>query len=125
MVIGHELGHQQHRHSLKAIGRNLLYAGALMLVFGDDYGAFFDVALDLADLAHSREQELEADAYGLRLVHRRYGHTKGSLEFFEKLAENAATRGSKLASMLSTHPYTPERLERLKRLAKKLEARKN
>lgn len=119
-VLGHEIGHQQYRHSLKAMGRALVFAGVVKMLLGGDDVAI-GLALDLANRAHSRKQELDADAYGVTLVHDVYGTTKGAFEFFTKIEKDPATKTSKLASMLSTHPYTPDRIARMKKLAAKLE----
>lgn len=121
-VIGHEFGHQQYRHSLKMMGRSLLIGGILMFVIGDT-GFLMGLALDMAEKSHSRAQEMEADAYGIKMVHKIYGTTKGSLEFFEKIDDKKNAAGDKVLAMLSTHPYTPERIEALKRIAKGLETR--
>jgi predicted Zn-dependent protease len=120
-VIGHELGHLQYRHSLRMMGRSLLVAGIVMIVMGGDAGFILGTAMNLAESSHSRDQELEADAYGLKLVHKLWGTTEGSLEFFQKLEADPKTKGSELLSMISTHPYTPDRIEKLRKLAAELD----
>jgi Zn-dependent protease with chaperone function len=121
MVLGHELGHQQFRHSLKAMGRSLVTGVVISLAIGGDAGSFVGAGLGLAERAHSRDQERQADEYGLRLVYRLYGTTKGALEFFNKLEAKAETHDNKWLSMLSTHPYTPDRIEAMTRLSATLE----
>lgn len=123
MVIGHEFGHQQHRDSLKSMGRSLIIGGALALFAGDP-NFLVRLAAGLADKSHSRSQESDADAYGIKMVYRAYGTTKGALEFFEKISSDPASKESKMLSILSTHPYTPDRITKLKKLAKELEERK-
>ncbi len=118
LVLGHEIGHQQYRHSLKRMGRSLLFAAFLtLLTGGGDGGYIVGAALGVADKAHSRDQELESDVYGMRLLHRTYGKLEGALEFFVKIEKETAARGSKHLAFLSTHPYVGERIEKLKTLA--------
>lgn len=124
MVLAHEFGHQQHRHSLRMLGRSLIFGSVLLMVAGDA-GFLTGAALDLAQKSHSRSQELEADTYGLKMVFSVYGTTSGALEFFQNLAkEQQANASSPLLAMLSTHPYTPERIERLKALEQRLQRSK-
>lgn len=121
MVIGHEFGHQQHRHSLRSLGRSLIVAGIVALTVGD-VSAIVSLIMGLAEKSHSREQELQADDYGIRMVHKVFGMTAGATEFFEKMEKNSGSTGGKLLSMLSTHPYTPDRIAQIKKLQKQLES---
>jgi predicted Zn-dependent protease len=122
-VIGHEFGHVQKRHSLASMGHTLILGGALWMVLGADFGILGEAGLSMARSAHSRGQESEADEFGLHLVYKTYGTTKGATEFFSKLASDPKYKGDRLTAMLSTHPYTPDRLENLKKLSKKLESK--
>lgn len=120
MVIGHEFGHQQYRHSLRQMGRSLLLAGVMMLVVGDA-GFLVSLAVDLAQKSHSREQELEADSYGVKMIKQVFGTTKGALEFFQKIDKDGKSAGGEVMSMFSTHPYTPDRIEKLKAMMVELD----
>ena len=124
MVMGHEIGHVQHRHGLQRIGRSILLAGALSLC-GGDVTSVLKRSQFLADLQFSRSQETDSDDYGLRLVHRVFGTTDGSLEFFEKLEslnlEGSETIQGQLGTFLRTHPQTSDRLRDLRELSKELE----
>jgi Zn-dependent protease with chaperone function len=120
MVIGHELGHQQHRDSLRHMGRSLIMSTILMVAVGDP-GFLVGTVVGLAEKSHSRKQELAADDYGIRLVHRLYGTTEGTLEFFTKIQSKSALPGGRMLGMLSTHPLTPDRIERLKQISMELE----
>ena len=121
-VIGHEFGHHQHRHSLKMMGRSLLLAGVLMIIFGGDHGFILSSVLGLAEKSHSRNDEYDADAFGIRMVYKAYESTKGADEFFIKLEMDPKSKDSKALNFLSTHPYTPDRIEKLRAMMKKLEA---
>ena len=120
-VLGHELGHHQSRHPLKAIGRALIFQLAVSLTFGGSQDSIVNASLVLAESSHSRKQERVADAFGLRLVHRVYGHTEGSLEFFEEMRDEHGADEIRWASFLRTHPLTEDRLSDLRELRASLE----
>ncbi|MCH2101779.1 MAG: M48 family metallopeptidase, partial [Planctomycetes bacterium] len=113
-VLAHELGHHQNRHALKRLGRTLLTGAAFHLVAGASAGdlAIIDSGLTLAGLAYTRDQELDADLFGLNLVHRAYGTTVGALEFFETMLEISGNESS-FAAMLHSHPLTEDRMENI------------
>lgn len=123
LVMGHEIGHVQHRHGLQRIGRSILLAGALSLC-GVDTSTVLKRSQFLADLQFSRSQEADSDDYGLRLVHRVFGSTEGSLEFFENLEslnlEDTETLQGQLGTFLRTHPQTSDRLRDLRALSEEL-----
>lgn len=125
MVIGHEIGHLEKRHSLKAMGQSLILGGVLALTVGSDLGILSGTVVNLAQKSHSRDQETEADDFGARLVFKKYKTTKGSLEFFEKMAKYPTYENGKIASLLSTHPYSTDRLNHLKKLSKALAKKKH
>ncbi len=119
-VLGHELGHHQSRHCLERLGRMLLIRAAVALLFGDGGGAI-ESTVELAERKYSRDQEREADDFGLRLVHATYGHTDGSLQFFE-MVQREFERGSATWTALgATHPPTAERIAALRALQRELE----
>lgn len=120
-VIGHEFGHHQHRDAMKAMGRSILLAGALIIV-GGDHGYLLNSVLGLAESSNSRADEFAADAYGIKLVHRLYHRTNGADEFFIKLEMDPDTKDSQLTTFMSSHPYTPDRIKRLRQLMEKLDA---
>lgn len=123
-VIGHEFGHHQYRHSLKMMGRSILIAGVVMVIMGGDHGFILNSVLDLAEKSHSRDDEYDADAFGLKLVHKTFKSTKGADEFFIKLEMDPKTKDSKTLNIMSTHPYTPDRIKKLRALMEKLDSKK-
>lgn len=123
MVIGHELGHHQHRHALLRLGRALVYQVTLTVIFGaNQAGQVAQLALGTAESAHSRDQEREADAFGLSLVDSAYGSTEGALEFFEWMQREAHDAPS-WAAWFATHPMTEERLDALRQQAQLLRSK--
>jgi len=120
-VLGHELGHFAHRDQLRGIGRALGRSLAWSLIFGGDGGGLLNTHLsNLLDLRHSRAQEQAADLYGLGLVYRAYGTTKGTDRLFVWLEQRE--RSPAWLEMLQTHPQPAGRLVDLRAYAARLQA---
>lgn len=119
-VLGHELGHHQGRHSLKRLGRGLLLQGVVAILFGESGTSVLQASLHLAESSYSRQQEREADEFGLRLVYRAFGHTKGCLEFFEEIQKEHESGTPRWSALLASHPYTPDRIAYLRELQESL-----
>ncbi|MEE8424375.1 MAG: M48 family metallopeptidase [Elusimicrobiota bacterium] len=120
LVIGHELGHHQHRDAMRGVGRGLLLQIAMSIFFGD--GANTPAAqaiLKTAESRHSRKQERRADEFGLKLAHSTFGHQEGELKFFEILLKEKKLKNSRWASFMASHPYVGSRIEHLKEIEKK------
>ncbi len=118
-VLAHELGHHQHRHALKRLGRTLLYRLAIAAVAGPGDMSLVQNGVWLASQRYSREQEHDADRFGMERVHQVFGTTQGALEFFEAIHAQFG-ESSPLGAMFQTHPLTSERLERLRLIAAEL-----
>jgi predicted Zn-dependent protease len=113
MILGHELGHMTHRHHLRAMGRRLVLAFLVQAVLGGDAAARMVAGgLEIADHKFSRDQELQADALGLDLLVSVYGHAGGAVDFFAR----HAGEGPQALALLSTHPLSERRIERLEAL---------
>ena len=120
MVLGHELGHHQKRHGLERLGRQLLLVAVPSLLFGNSLNNFVTNTLQLAELRYSREQEREADEFGLKLVHKTLGHTQGCLDFFELVQKDYESGSKRWQALFATHPYTTTRIEHLRALQESL-----
>jgi len=121
MVLAHELGHHENRHALRGIGRSLALSVILGAVFGGD-NALVSSAVGLAEASYSRGQETQADRWGLVHVHRIYGRTNGALEFFEDIDKLKGGMDSRALRIISSHPYTPDRIKAIRQLQAKLNA---
>ena len=115
-VLGHELGHHQKRHCLKKLGRTLIFKATMLVLFGKDGSSVMDVSLGLAESSHSRDQEREADDFGLRLVFKAYGNTDGCLEFFEMIQQQYELDTSPWHELMASHPPTEDRIDYLREL---------
>lgn len=119
-VLAHELGHFRHRDHLRGIGRGVAFAlvmGALGL--GGNGGATQLAALSgqLAARGFDRDQERDADRFGLALVQQEYGHVAGAWDFFERLPDPEGSVEKEIVHYLATHPLNEERIQALHALA--------
>lgn len=107
-VLAHELGHVQHRHSLR-LALQGIGAGAILVAVTGDVGSVTDLAAGLPSLllqsGYSRDMEREADAYALAWLKaacippHRFADLLGRLD----------KQSSGTPSLLGSHPGTAER----------------
>jgi predicted Zn-dependent protease len=112
MVLAHELGHFAHRDHLKRLGRGLGLTVAAMLVFGED-SAISRLVSNLflvTESSYSRQQESDADSFGLDLLVSSYGHAGGATDFFARVGKKA---GGRAPYLLASHPHPDDRIEEL------------
>ena len=118
-VLGHELAHVTERHSLRQMVGT---AGLFLLVqslLGDASGLVAiaaDGGLQLLTLEFSRDFEREADDTGLETLRRAEIDPRGLVRFFQKLHDEQLEGEEALGevlTLLSTHPTSLERIERL------------
>ena len=110
MVLGHEIAHIHHRDPLLSVGRGLLIQLAISSISGsgvdpDSINSGSDILLN----TYSRDQELDADALALNLLHERYGHAGGAAHLFRIIDDGSVES----LEFLSTHPDTSARIEKI------------
>ena len=118
MVLAHELGHFANRDHLKRLGRGLGLTVVAMLAFGED-SAISRLVSNLflfTENSYSRQQETDADSFGLDLLVSSYGHAGGATDFFARVGKKAGRRGPYL---LASHPHPDDRIEELQSLISK------
>lgn len=114
-VIAHEVAHVELRHSLRAGVKGMGLRALLSLALGEVAGGVLErAAAELTELRFSRDAEREADAEGVRRLAAAGLDPQGMIGFFERLEKQ---EGTTMPALLSTHPATAERLERLRREA--------
>ncbi|MEK8051577.1 M48 family metallopeptidase [Ideonella sp. DXS22W] len=122
-VLGHELGHVQHRHGMRMLVQGAVVAGVSSLVLGDVSSLLALVPVVFSHAAYSRGFEFEADAEAARLL-RANGHSPQVMALlFERLRAGPARAGSarqdgdgatvELPIGLATHPPDAERVRRM------------
>ena len=119
-VLAHEIAHVTRRHSVRNIVKS---AGLLVLVqalFGDSsaaIGALAEGSAMLLQQRFSRDFERGADDTGWVYLIEANIDPRGMTRFFETLKESIEQSSGAAAestlSLLSTHPTTSERIERL------------
>ena len=117
MVLGHELGHFAHRDHLRSLGNAVLIRACLGFFFGDL--GIFQIPVSnsieaIANAQYSQSQEKQADAFGLTLLNKTYGHVAGATDFFIRLSQEE----NNSISFLSSHPTSQKRIKELKLLIK-------
>jgi len=109
-VIAHELGHVQHRHSLR-LALQSIGAGVLLVAITGDIGSFSDLAAGLPSLllqsGYSRDMEREADAYALRWLNAACIPPRRLADILGRLDKAASDK----TNLLDSHPGTRERIE--------------
>jgi predicted Zn-dependent protease len=121
-VIGHEIGHVQADHSEARVARQLGTQAGLQLVSTalqiGDVGYANQIAGLLGAgaeygilLPYSREQELEADAIGLRYMARAGYDPAAAVALWQNMSRRPSP-----PAFLSTHPAPSERIEALEEM---------
>lgn len=120
VVLGHELGHVNARHSIGRLSQNLLVQLGLAVgsAISDTIAKISGVAsvgIQLLFLKYSRDDEREADDLGVEYARKAKFNPGEMISFFSSLQELGDLSGKhSLPGFLSTHPLTNERIQRVK-----------
>lgn len=110
-VIGHEIGHIVHKHSIRQM-REVIIARGLAGAAGIDSNIVVQLGVELAlRLPRSRQHEYEADRTGLALLMNTGYSPLGLVQFFEKLLNKPSP-----PTFLSTHPASSDRIAVLEQM---------
>jgi len=117
-IVGHEMGHVVRGHAMERMtGQLLTSAASRMARIPASPLAQWGLAagINLIQSAYSRDQELDADAFGARLAGAAGYDPRGAVRAFERL--QSVVRGSDvpLAEYFASHPPIAERIEHLER----------
>lgn len=120
-VLGHELGHYFKRHSIKwwRSTKKKTAAANFFTIGSSGYELLIPLLLLVSVFSYSRENEREADAYGLKLMlDAGYDPIEASL-VWRQLVEERDANGDKErgGAMFSTHPSSDERMKDLNTIA--------
>lgn len=122
-VIAHEVAHITARHSVKRYESSLAAQLAQLATVAARQGAAargVSIALRAAQLAHSRQAELEADRLAVKYMTAAGFDPKAMLTFLETLQETDRDklrylpRGVTRPQYAMTHPYVPQRIRAVK-----------
>ncbi|WP_281071792.1 M48 family metallopeptidase [Succinivibrio dextrinosolvens] len=135
-IIGHEISHALKEHSREAMSKAMVQSGVTSVagLFGvsstitDSANAVYNATVALP---FSRDQESEADKYGLELMYKAGFNPQGAVSVMKKMdayekkvtAASGAAGNSKATSLLnsitSTHPTSEKRYKDLQALIDK------
>ncbi len=110
-VLAHELGHLRHRDSMRELIHNGGTSFLIGLLFGDvtGSGALIFASRSLVTSSYSRDAETNADTFAIETMHKlgRPAKPMGELMF------RVTGKEGKGLSLVSSHPLTEDRLERM------------
>lgn len=122
-ILAHEIGHVVGRHSANQLATQLGLEILVGLALGQNSEQLASLAAEAgtsgALARFSRDDEREADAFGVKYTMAAGYDPRGLLTFFEKLKKLEGRRQGGLESLLSTHPATQERIDRIDRMIRK------
>ena len=122
-VLAHEIAHITARHAVKRYesGLGAQLAGLVALAARQGRAAQgVSLALQAAQLAYARQDELEADRLGVKYMQAAGFNPRGMLTFLEKLRQEERKdrlflpRGVVRPQYARTHPFVPERIRAVK-----------
>jgi predicted Zn-dependent protease len=115
-VLGHEIGHVLARHSAEHLAKQQLTQGLVgaVAVGSGDYSTaqMAQVVGNLVNMNYGRDDELEADSLGIRIMAEGGYDPRSMLRVMEVLKK--ASAGARQPEILSTHPDPGNRAERIK-----------
>jgi predicted Zn-dependent protease len=115
-VLGHEIGHVIARHSSERLAKQQLTQGLLgaLVVGSGDYttAQIGQVVGNMINMSYGRDDELESDALGIRIMAEAGYDPRAMVRVMEVLAK--ASGGSRQPEFVSTHPAPENRSERIK-----------
>lgn len=131
VVMGHEIGHVEHRHAARSMGRDLLLQGTVgigtTLIDDTRVGDLLSGGLGLLRLRYGRDDERESDVRGVRHSYDAgYDPREGADVFrtFKRLKEEQGGGGGGLLdAWTSSHPLDDERIANIQVLAAEVDPR--
>ena len=118
-VLGHEIGHVIGRHSAQQMAKQELVSGlAGAATVGMSNGGYNDGAMaqyvaNLMNLKYGRDDELEADDFGVKYMVATGRNPESMIEVM-KILEAASGGGDRPAEFSSTHPSPENRIVKIK-----------
>jgi predicted Zn-dependent protease len=121
-VLGHEIGHVTHRHSVQQISKAQLAqiglgVGSILSSDIAKFGQLATAGLSLLFLKYGRDAENQADESGLRYaLHENYDVREMPKVFMTLSRISQAGGGGRLPEWLSTHPEPESRIKRTQKM---------
>ncbi|MDP1923563.1 MAG: M48 family metallopeptidase [Thiobacillus sp.] len=112
-IMGHEIAHALLGHGRERMSRAMAMQGGMTLgsiLAGRDLSVLAPVADVALTLPNSRENESEADRYGIELAARAGYNPRAAISLWEKMG---TASGNSTPTFLSTHPAPGNRIQAL------------
>ncbi|HXZ79641.1 MAG TPA: M48 family metallopeptidase [Terriglobales bacterium] len=125
-VMAHEIAHVAARHATRQMTRGqIANLATIPLIFvggglGYAISSAAGFAMPLTFLSFSRGFEAEADYLGLQYMYKTGYDPQAFISFFEKIEAKEKKKPGTLAKAFSTHPPTPDRIEKSQEEIKKI-----
>lgn len=113
-VLAHEIGHAEKRHVVSKLVKELSIAVLLSGSTGGDPGLIAKILKEIVGNSFDREQESDADQFGLSLLERAKISPKNLARFFERLNAKDLDYDENM-EILMTHPHNNKRIEQTRR----------
>ena len=123
-VLAHEIGHVVGRHSANQLATQYGLAFLSNLALGENPNEIAQLSSQLIGAStqarFSRDDEREADKYGVKYMIEAAYAPHGLLSFFQKMNQLEKGRQSKMSNILSSHPPTEERIQRIEKMIRRM-----
>lgn len=121
-ILGHEMGHVIRGHAIERIVANTAVnvVSRAAPIRGALGGWLKTVGIQFLQTAYSRDQELEADRLGLRLLRAAGFEPEGAMRLLTRLADlKRSSEPASLGEYFSTHPTAEIRIQSLRQFLQK------
>ncbi|UCG30687.1 MAG: M48 family metalloprotease [candidate division WOR-3 bacterium] len=113
-VLSHEVGHIVARHSIKRLQAIYGYSIVMEVALGEKMGQtarqMVDAAAGVILLGYGRDNEYEADDYGILYAKKSGYNTKGMVQLFEKFKQMEGKPPNTFEKLLMSHPPAGDRI---------------
>jgi len=114
-VIGHEAAHVARQHAVRRVERQLGYEAIIALIFNKgDAPQIASAVAGLMLLDYGRDNELEADRYGLTYAHAAGYDPTAAIAVLQGFQELQKHKPSNLEIMFMTHPGEDTRINHVR-----------
>jgi predicted Zn-dependent protease len=115
-VLAHEVSHVVARHSVKKLQNIYGYSILVQIALGDKVegiaGDIANVAITLILQGYSRENEFEADRYGILYARKAGYNPTGMIQVFEKFKKMEGDPPPAILQLFNSHPPAAERIRK-------------
>ena len=115
-VLAHEVSHVVARHSIKKLQNIYGYSILVQIALGDKAegvaGDIVNVAAGLILQGYSRDNEFEADNYGILYAKNAGYNPEGMIQVFEKFEKMEGNPPPAILNLFSSHPPAAQRIDK-------------